>query len=327
MILILNSDQLWGLAQVASEGRIPADLQEICQVAANLEVEIVIPRPAFLEMQRLILVKVAKKRKALEAATALLASYNLSPPTIDAQAIIPDVDPLVLLRKSGATVRIEDPILSDYQDAERRAALRLPPHPGPPESDQEYKTDEMRDLVIWTTSLRLSRSANGATFVSRDSIHTVGFESAEATAASLTGVRSLEIALETLGEETNADRLLRENLIAAWPEVARNLPLPDASKPLRVRARSFAIDDFGFEHATGRIKLENPSGARLEAELEVIFEGKQVNEVRLKSMFLSNQNKRTPREDVRIVLKDSLLGPPAADIAERFEALREQLNS
>jgi hypothetical protein len=327
LILILNSDQLWGLAQVASEGRIPGDLQEICRVAAAHQVDIVIPRPAFLEMQRLLLVKISKKRKGLKAAKELLDSYNFKIPEIDVRALIPDVDPVHMLRGTGAIVRIEDPVLSDYEDAERRAALRLPPHPGPPDSDQEYKTDEMRDLVIWVSSLRLAQSENGATLVSRDSIHTGGFDSTEAGSATLIGVRSLEMALETLGEETNADRVMRERLITAWSAVAAELPLRDASKPLRVHARNFAIDDFGFEHATGLIKLENTSGARIEADLELILEGEEVNEVRLRNIYLIDQNKRASQDDVRVILKDSLHGPSGVDIAERFEALREQLNS
>jgi hypothetical protein len=216
MKIILNSDVVhtdrrW------SEGP-PPHLDWFCRAAAAAGAVIVLPRTTLFEDERhQTTLNNAQVRKAQEA-IATLKGLKIPLPEIQ----IPEVTGVGLadaLRSAGASVEIEEPILDDYREAEKRAALHLTPHP--PEGD----SDEMRDLVIWQVALRIARAEGMALIVSRDPVHVHERGAGEAAAARLYRANNVEEAVEVLLQNCPMPVLGSLRIVAA-ERITRRLKAP-----------------------------------------------------------------------------------------------------
>jgi hypothetical protein len=232
MRVILNSDILYHPQFVTS--RLSTRLQTFLTKCAESRHIIVIPSTALLEFQRQQTVLAEQVSREIEDAYTLLDRYEISYTRVEPPTRLPHPDLIGLISALGAEVEVEQPTVADYEEAHRRACLHLAPQP--PDS----KNDEMRDLIIWMVALRVTERDAGALLVSRDGVHTHHLGDAEARAASLGRVDSLEEALEYLDVETPTTGVFSQLLTAVWPElVAAGLPLSLEPSILTVTRTSF----------------------------------------------------------------------------------------
>jgi hypothetical protein len=181
----------------------------------------------------------------------------------------------------------------------------------------------MRDLVIWTTALRVAKREGSALLVSRDVVHTHTRGDAEADAAGLRRAGEVDEALRILQLETPAGSLARKLILPVWEDLrAAGLPLsPDVSL--------CGVSDAAFVQGEGlptvarfRLQARTSDDRLLSAEVELRQSDSTINYVAL--------------ADIRI--GDDLWGPGATilspnrrvettptDFDERMNALRAVL--
>jgi len=233
MRVVMNSDVLFW--ERPPRG-IPHRLRDFCQQSAAVGARIVLPRTVVLECQRLRSEAAEDHKTQLRNATILLASFGVTVPPFDPEALAVPEDLPDLLTAAGARVELVDPLLEDYVEAERRASLHLSPQ-------ASKKADEMRDLVIWALSLRIARESGRAMLVSRDEVHSGNLGKDEASTNGLLRASSLEDALELLGRETPAGSLARTLLAAVWqPLREAGLPITPGVVIRRLERLSFLAD-------------------------------------------------------------------------------------
>jgi hypothetical protein len=186
-----------------------------------------------------------KKINELELARELLEGCNVAVPPFDSQTHVKAVDMATALRAEAVTVEVCDPTLEDYRDAERRAALHLPPQ------SPATSSDEMRDLVIWALALRLAKIDGQAMLISRDETHSDKWGKAEAAAAGLYRARDFDEASETLGLVTPAGTLAREIIKPMLDALEMaGLPFPKELSRIRLSAVTFTTDRDGHVGAS-----------------------------------------------------------------------------
>ena len=220
----------------------------------------VVPETARLEFDRKQLELVHARRGALQSAYATLEQNGVGFSRVDPEELIQPPDLIGLARQIGGNVDVVEPTLEDYQDAHRRACLHEQPHP------PDIKSDEMRDLIIWVMSLRLSRGSDGAVLVSRDVVHTHARGDTEAFQARLTRAHSPEDALECLEVQTPAGTLIQTVLASAWSQLrAEGLPLAKEPTLRAVADPVFVEGVAGLDTAECKVQIVADSGAVLTA--------------------------------------------------------------
>jgi hypothetical protein len=247
MRIILNSDVLHMTGLLANG--LARHISEFCREAANSGAVLVLPKTVILENERHQLRLNKEEVAKLNAAASTLARYGLAVPHFVAEDMIPNVDIQNALQATGIMVEIEAASFDDYQDAERRASLHLSPQ------SPDTKSDEMRDLVIWAIALRIARQDGRAMLVSRDEIHSDERGSEEAAQAQLLRAKTLDDALDQLGQVSPAAAMARSVLGTIWKELkATGMPLPEEVPSRRFPRLQFAADDEG--HANTRLSFE-----------------------------------------------------------------------
>ena len=152
------------------------------------------------------------------------------------------------------------PTLEDYNDAHRRACLHLSPQPARNPGDKTDTEDEMRDLVIWSVSIRIAREQGGALLVSRDKIHTGPLGRDEAESVRLSILPTVEDALRFFQIETPDAKLFIEMVTPAWNQLpALGLAVPPEVSVLDIRNARFVRGPSGpsFGIALVRVRLES----------------------------------------------------------------------
>lgn len=261
MRVILNSDVLYG--DFSSNG-LPAALTQLGEACADQNHVLVVPTTTLLEIERRQREIVSGQRKAVEAARQTLVDQGVAVPEFETSSVVPDVDVRDLLSELAADVEIESPSHSDYEDAHTRACLHESPHP------PDTKSDEMRDLIIWAISLRLSGQDGHGLLVSRDAVHTHGRGDSEAAAANLARVDSLDAALDYLEVKTPAGEQLEAMISPSWQRLREaGLPLGDAPMLLSVKDVQFVQGWAGPSAASGSVKVRGQDGALITASVEI----------------------------------------------------------
>jgi hypothetical protein len=261
MRVILNSDVLYG--DFSSNG-LPAALVRLAEACAEQGHIIVAPVTSVLEIERQQRAITAGQRKNVEQARRTLLDQGIRVPDFDVTTILPDLDVRALLNELAAEVQLTPPLLHDFEDAHRRACLHESPHP------PDTKSDEMRDLVIWAISLRLSLEDGHALLVSRDTVHTHGRGDSEAGKANLARVDSLDAALEYLDVKTPAGEQLEAMISPSWPRVREaGLSVGEAPMLLNVKDVQFVQGWAGPSSASGSIKVRGHDGEMITADVEV----------------------------------------------------------
>lgn len=271
MLVILNSDILYSQTLLTSLTLPVLRLIDACSRQGHT---VVIPETSKLEFDRKQGELVDNAKNELESAYATLARFEVSYEHRSPAEVIAPPDLLALIANNGAVAKIVEPTLEDYREAHRRASLHLEPHP-----PGDTKSDEMRDLIIWMTALRLARECDGALLVSRDVVHTHSRGDVEADEAGLMRVKTIDDALEFLDVQTPAGQLFRQLMEPAWPLLAsEGLPITPTPVVRSVARPVFEQGLEGLASASCTLKVTTEAGGilRCRAEVEISAEHQQV---------------------------------------------------
>lgn len=240
MKVLVNSDVAW----TSARSKLAPELVTLAAACRDRHHDIALPLTTVLEFERQQTLLAAQERKALKAAAATLDSYAVTHGEVNADTLVAIRSLDDLLRANGVAVEVISPTLDDYNDAHRRACLHLSPQPPPP-SDKKQGEDEMRDLVIWSISVRIAREEGGALLMSRDKIHVGDLGQEEARSVSLTVVDSVEDVLRFFRIETPDAKLFIEMLTPVWSKlpalgvaVPPDVAVSDVRNARFLRARS-----------------------------------------------------------------------------------------
>jgi hypothetical protein len=254
---------------------LPGHIKEFCKKASNVGAIIVLPRTVLLEIERLQIDLHRQTAAELEKAAKLLRAHGIRVPEFAASEFAKPCDIAELIRQTGIRVEEVDANLDDYRDAEYRAAHHLPPQ-GP-----EPKSDEMRDLVIWTIALRIAKGFGGSILVSRDKVHSGESGSEEARSSGLQRATSVDEALEMLEQRTAPADFARKVLQMAWNQIiVTGLPIPEDLAQALLSNLEFETDAAGFANAkmelkaptlegvlTGNLRIQTLSGSKVQVEM------------------------------------------------------------
>jgi hypothetical protein len=240
--IILNSDVIHTDRRWADG--LPGHIEWFCRAAAAAGATIVLPRTALLEDERHQTTLDNARLQEAEEAIAILKGMNVPLPEIEIPTV-PAVGAADAFRAIGVVVEVEEPILEDYREAEKRAALHLAPHP------PEGTSDEMRDLVIWQVALRIAKRDGGAFMVSRDEVHAHERGAAEAAVARLYRASNFQDAVELLLQKSPVAVLEALRKVAA-ERLFRRPKVRDGAKTQTERAAASQV-----ARALGESRLES----------------------------------------------------------------------
>lgn len=310
MRVVLNSDVLYGdFSNGLPDGLV--HLGEACKEQGHV---LVVPLTTLLEVERRQREIVASQRKAVAGARQTLVDQGVTVPDFQLGDVVPKVDVRDMLADLAADVEVESPEIEDFEDAHRRACLHESPHP------PDIKSDEMRDLVIWAISLRLSAQDGHALLVSRDVLHTHGRGDSEAASVHLARVDSLDAALEYLDVKTPAGEQLEAMISPSWGRIRdAGLPLGDTPMLLSVKNVQFIQGRTGPSLATGWIKIRGLGGDLISAQVEVEVTAESTAQLSLSNVLVDGK----PVADIAVTADYE--PTEIEDDSERFVALRALL--
>jgi len=228
MLVILNSDILYTNAFV--HNRLHQNWRAFAEGCLSINAELVFPRTALYEIELRQKELYEMEKSNIENASKLLQKYGIQFVAPIPEDLIKTPDLISLFRATGVSVRVENAVLEDFQDAERRAAMHLPPAPPrtqPTEKQNTDDSDEMRDLVIWSTACRLASTHGGAVLLSRDKVHTGKLGRREADENNLLIAKDFDEALGMLGAETEAGKIASGFLQQAWNQLCAKIQYLD----------------------------------------------------------------------------------------------------
>ena len=314
MLVLLNSDILFDLQLVTD--KVSARLTSLLDACRDGGHRVAIPQTALLEFDRQQTKLVADARRSLESAYATLDRSNVAYTRIAPEEAIQPCDLLRLISGLGVDADVERPTLEDFEDAHWRACLHEEPHP------PDTKSDEMRDLIIWAVSLRLSKEADGALLVSRDVVHTHQRGDAEALTARLMRAETIEDALECLHVQTPAGGTIQALLAPAWAGL-RDQGLPLVAEPmLRAVARPVFIEGtMGLESVECQLQAPTTTGAVLTARVHVQIRDNGFEEVHFRDIKVGAET----RPDLTVEVAAPVEHDDEASYRERLAALQELL--
>jgi hypothetical protein len=259
----------------------------------------------------------ASKRAAeISAAADLLGRVGVTVAQFDAEALSKPRRLPELLAEMNIPMEIEEATLTDYQEAERRACLHLPP------SLPDTKSDEMRDLVIWAVALRIARRRNGALLVSVDKVHSGELGTSEAAAVGLLRAETLDKALELLGRESPALQLAKQLLAVVWNSMRQSsLPLGDEPSLQKIANVAFSYDSDG--RASGALTfVTRGNGGVLSAHASIRQLNKNIVGLDLTSITLGGATWKTGSLSTQVEGTLPIVAPAET---ENLRELRELL--
>lgn len=306
MRIVLNSDVLYGNY---TRGGVPKAVTQLADACADQGHVLVIPETTLLEVDRKQRDVVRSQRKALEVALTTLDERGVEHAVVDTTLSIPDVNVRDEFDALPCRVEILSPLLEDFQDAHERACLHSDPHP------PDVKTDEMRDLIIWSMSLRLAR-AEAALLVSRDTVHTHSRGDVEAQGAGLARVESLDDALAYLDVKSVAGEQLESMLAPSYEDLATDgLPLGTSPTLVSVTNVEFLQGTAALASASASIKIRGDEGKIITARLKINLVDPEQAVLGLTDVRIDGKSS----SDVSVTPK---FEPQEEDESERLSALR-----
>jgi len=298
--IIFNSDLLYANSFIRES--LPRQLHSFLVECREHSHEVIIPETTLLEFEKKQAGFLQEEVLKLEAAKNKLALYKVSVGEFDSTKIVPNPN-LVELIQNIIPCAVQRPTENDYSIAHRKACLRESPHP------PEIKSDEMRDLVIWEISLRISRENGGALLMSRDEVHAHHRGDLEASESFLIRSNSFERAYESLSIQTDSAKRVQDLLGVVWKEiVSSELPLVDGSHIIGITSVLFEDRLDGSSQVECSIKLQSGDGKEIKSNIEMrywqnspyflMFHNVKVGESNLEDLILEFDKPEHMQSDV-----------------------------
>ena len=305
MRIILNSDVLHS-TRLLTTG-LPKHIEEFCRKAAEFGAILALPRTVILESQRQQQKLCDEATAELEAAAALLTQWGVEVAKFSASDLIQRTDVEPALRATSIKVEVHSPTLEDYRDAEQRVSLHLPPQP------PDTKSDEMRDLIIWTIALRLAKEGGGAILISRDEVHAHQRGSAEADAAKLHRAKTFDEALDLLGAVSPAGALAISVLFKIWNDLkSAGLPVPEELPAGRFSRLLFVAGEEGHANTNLNFELSTDDGPFI-GSAHIFQVSPEIIKADLSGLQIGGQLWRTGTLSVTVVGELPKITHPLAD--------------
>lgn len=263
MKIIFNSDLLYADSFIKES--LPRHLNNFLVECKENGHDIVIPETTLLEFNRKQNGFFQKEVLDLETAKKKLSLYGLNIEEFDSSNVV-SKPKLVDLINNIIPCVVQTPTQDDYSIAHRKACLRESPHP------PDIKSDEMRDLVIWEISLRISRENGGALLMSRDDVHTHHRGDLEASESQLIRSSSFERAYESLSIQTDSAKKVQDLLNVVWQEIVNSdLPLVDGCHATAITSVLFEDKLDGGSQVECNIKMQTGDGREFNSSLEMQY--------------------------------------------------------
>lgn len=315
MIVLFNSDVLH--AEYLIENRLPRHLFGFLLACAANGVTVVVPETALYEFNRDQEKRAIAERTRLENAFDLLAKWAISAETKNPGEVITPFPLMDLIAQTGVEAAVARPTLEDFRRAHEKACRHLPPCP--PESS----SDEMRDLVIWETALRMAKEHGGALLLSRDEVHIHARGDEEANSFGLRRFREVDDALEYLGSESPVAKRIRESLENIWSDLVEH------GFPENVSPSNFVVHEsrlikgpYGVDRLTeARIGVSQPGGGRLQFRLRMESTDTGEMTVKVWDILDATGAEFHPPFELQIVATEPTI--ESMLVGERLTALRE----
>lgn len=300
MKIIFNSDLLYADSFIKES--LPRHLNDFLIECKGHGHDIVIPETTLLEFNRKQNGFLQKEILELETAKRKLSLYGVVIEEFDSTNAVSTPNLVELINNIIPCV-VQIPTENDYSIAHRKACLREPPHP------PDIKSDEMRDLVIWEVSLRISRENGGALLMSRDEVHTHHRGDLEASESHLIRSSSFERAYESLSIQTDSAKKVQDLLNVVWQEIVNSeLPLVDGCHVTAIRSVLFEDRLDGGSQVECSIKMQTGDGKEFNSKLEiqywqntpylVTFHGVKVGDSTLDDVILEFEKPEHMQSDV-----------------------------
>jgi hypothetical protein len=170
-------------------------------------------------------------------------------------------------------------------------------------------------------ALRLAKS-DEVILLSRDEVHTHDRGGEEATLVGLRRARDVDEALEFLGVENPAARLVRLMLEPIWSDIRddQQLPLPEKFKLREIEDAAFVRGRSGIEQANFKFQTATDDERTLRAAVEIKREGEDLTSLAFREISINGQPIGRAKFDVLI---NKALPLPSLDADEPLAELRD----
>ena len=324
MLIIVNSDILYTNGFVHQ--RLHQEWNRFADGCRSVDAELVIPRTALYEIELRQQELYDKEVDSITTACGLLQRYGVDITAHEPTDLIKMPDIIDLFCQAGVKARVEETTLDDFRDAERRAAMHLPPVPPrrtPSGKQDTDNSDEMRDLVIWAVACRLAVANGGAVLLSRDKVHSGSLGRSEADEIRLLRAIDFTDALGMVGAETPAGSMAVGFLGEAWDQLRQaGIPLRNEVAIKTISGVSFVQGAAVLASARFRFGCDTDSDRRFSADVHVY--DIDATHFRLTTVASTLDNKKAPTLNVEVRVERHVTAT-AGDVEERLSDLRDIL--
>lgn len=297
---------------------LPRALKSFLDMCSKNKHEIIITLTTKLEFDRKQGELMDTEIKELSNATKLLAKYNVKIEQFEPEKLINKPDLIQLIKQCDVQVSLIEPVNEDFKYAHEKACLHLPPHP------PDIKSDEMRDLVVWSIALRISSTNRGNTIlISNDELHIHTRGDLEAEAVGLVRVNSLESALAYMEAETPNGKFVKNLLDLSWEKLIKS-GFPAREKPnlSGVEKVRFIQGSNGPSEVIFTMVTKGQEDKDLRADIKAKIENNLLTSINLSNITFGKDKKG----DFQIDLNEEI-NQFENDYDQRIESLKEILNS
>lgn len=298
--------------------KLPKALSEFLRTCSEKGYEIIVALTTKLEFERKQKELRLKEIAELNKAANLLSKYNLKVEEFKAEKLITEPDLIKLIRANNVAVTLVQPTIKDFRYAHKKACLHLTPHP------PDIKSDEMRDLVVWSIALNIASKNNGGTLlISKDELHTHQRGDEEALKVGLVRLESIEAALEYMEVETPNGKLIKSLIDLAWNELLnKNLPLKDKPALNGIKNVKFIQGKNGPTQVSFKMKATGKENKEFLADIIIAIEDNIMTNIILENIKFDNNSLK--KENIVLNIRADHLFDN--DYEQRLDSLKATLN-
>jgi hypothetical protein len=310
MKIIFNSDLLYADSLITE---LHNKLTTFLNKCKDNNHEIIIPLTSKLEFDKKQSKFVDEEKSKFKNALSMFSKYQIPISNFNIDNLIKNPDLIQLVKDIGLSCDIENPTMTDYENAHRRACLRENPHP------PEIKSDEMRDLIIWEIATRIARENDHTILMSRDEVHTHHRGDLEASTVNLIRCNSFERAYEALDIETYSSKIIKSLLKKAWNEiVSSNFPIQDGAQVISIKKPIFKDTYENTSIVSCNAKFDSGDGQEITTRVKIEYVEEQPFIIEFKDIMIDS---KAFNEDVVINFEKPTISDK--DLTDRFKNLKE----